>query len=41
VRSVAVATGMFSSDQLRDADLVLDTLEDAERLLKWMDGEER
>jgi len=41
VRSVAVATGMFSCDELCDADLVLETLEDAERLLKWMDGEER
>jgi len=39
-RAVAVATGPFSTAQLAraGADLVLETLEDQERLLEWIEG---
>jgi phosphoglycolate phosphatase-like HAD superfamily hydrolase len=37
VGCAAVATGMFSRDDLADADLVLDTLEDLPALLRWME----
>jgi len=39
-RSVGVATGMFTRDQLTgaEADLVMDTLEDTEAFLQWLEG---
>lgn len=36
VRSIGVATGLYSRDDLREADLVVETLEDTDALMRWL-----
>ena len=40
IRAIGVATGQFSVDALREcgADLVVDTLDDTNRIVMWMES---